>query len=206
MSPRTHRPRVRPRLGPDASLILLAVLAVALLHVAKLLLAPPLVALAEAPAREGERVAVEARVVRAAHGERGRFLMLADDAARLPALAGAGEGPAPGDVVRVVGVVSRFDDGLGISVERIDVLVPAATRPLSPATLARSPEAYEGARVLVRGELRGGALLGGGARVALGGEPAPRDADDALWLAAGTFYYRTESAAYVLSVDAWTRS
>lgn len=166
-------------------------------------------AAADAPAHEGARVLVEARVLEVAHGARGRFLVLADATHRLSALAGPGDGPAPGDVVRAVGIVQRVDRAWGLSVERLEVVERAAERPVSPADLAREPDAFVGARVLVRGELRDGALVGEGARLRVVGEEPPADADADMggaWLAAGTLEYRAREAAYALRVDAWTRA
>lgn len=190
-------------------LVLLAALAgVTLLHVVGALAHPPLVPVEDVPDHEGARVAVEALVLDVRHGARGRYVVLADASARVPALAGPGDGPAPGDLVRAVGVVTRLDDGPGLSAESIDVLVPAASRPLSPADVARDPQRHEGARVLVHGVVRDGMLVGGGARLQLAGEPFPthaREGDEA-WSAAGTLRYHARTAAYVLAVDAWTRA
>lgn len=160
--------------------------------------------LAEAAEREGERVGVEARVLQA-HGRR---LVLGDGHHRLGAWAPTGtEPPARGDLVRAEGIVTRLDDGPGLSLDALRVVEPAASRPLTPAELGAGPEAYDGARVLVRGEVRGDALVAEGGRVRLRGEPPPaRGAEgEGDWLARGVFHYRPEEAAYVLRVESWTR-
>lgn len=194
----------RPRLPTDAALSLLALGGVLALLALARWSEPPQVALSDVPAREGARVAVEARVLEAAAGRRAAFLVLADDAHRLPAFAPLDPPLAPGDRVRAVGIATRLDDGApGLSLERVEVVERAATRVLSPADLAARPHAYEGARVLVRGEARDGALAGGGARVLLAGDPPPER--EGAWLAAGTFRYAEGRTAYVLRVDAWTR-
>lgn len=200
------RRRRLPCLHPDVALLLATLSAVAALHGVKALAEPPLVAALDAPEHEGARVAVEARVLDLRHGARGRWMMLADDTARLPVLAPPGDGPARGDTVRAVGVVTRGDDGApALSLERLEVLQPAATRPLTPAEVARAPHLHEGARMLVRGEWRDGQLAADGARLTLAGD-APPERDTGPWLAAGTFYYRERSASYVLAVDTWTRA
>lgn len=163
--------------------------------------APTTLAARDAPAHEGDRITLEARVLAASGSARGRHLVVADDTARLPVVAQPGALPQPGDRVRIVGLVARLDEGIGLSAERIEVLEGATT--VDPSTLARTPALYEGARVLVRGEAREGALVGGGARVALTGEPVP--AAGGAWLASGTFYYNTDHAAYALKVETWSR-
>lgn len=187
---------------PDAAIIVAAVVGVGALHLLALWLTPPLVDLAEVPAREGARVAVEARVLRVVHGDNGRALTLAQDGTRVTALAGPGDGPARGDVVRAVGVATRLSDGVGLSLERVDVVLAAGARPLLPSDLARSPEDHDGARVAVRGELRDDALVGGGARVRVTGEAPP--AKSGVFVAAGDFLYRATDASFVLRVATWT--
>lgn len=189
----------RRRLHPDLAVVLLALVGVAALHVAANLTAPPLVALAEVPARAGARVAVEARVLDVTHGQRGRAITLAQDGARLLALAAEAAGPARGDVVRIVGV----SDGVQLSGEEVTVLTPSATRPLDPSDVTRSPADYDGARILVRGTLQQGMLSGSGARISLAGDPAPASG---TWLATGTFRYHANDASYKLTVDTWTRA
>jgi hypothetical protein len=184
---------------PDVAVTATALVGVAALHVASLLLAPPVVSLADAPFRAGARIAVEALVLDVAHGPRGRSLTLAQEGQRLLALAPPGDGPARGDLVRAVGV----SDGDKLSADELTVLAPAATRAIDPADLARAPRDFEGARVLVRGEVRNAALAGGGARVALAGEPPPDPGG--VWLATGTFRYHAADASYQLAVESWTR-
>jgi hypothetical protein len=190
---------VRRLLSIDASVLLACLAGVGALHLLAHVLAPPLVALADLPAHEGGRVAVEARVLQVHR----RSFVLAQEGTRALALGDAGA--QPGDVVRAVGLASRLSDGVGLSTERVEVLVHAGERPLDPAALAAQPRDYEGARVLLRGEAREGALVGGGARVKLDGEPPPPDARG-LWLVAGTFHYRTNDASFALRADAWSRS
>ena len=191
---------MRLRLPPDASIALLALAGVCALLLLAHLSEPPRVALSEVPAREGERVQVEARVLQV----RGRHLLLADATHRLGAFAPVGqEPPARGDLVRAEGVATRLDDGPGLSLDALLVVEPAASRPLLPSDLSTRPEAHDGARVLLVGEVRGDALVGGGARVRLRGEPVPQKDGD--WLAEGVFHYRAEETAYVLRVETWTR-
>lgn len=188
------------RLHPDAAVALLALAGVSALLLLAHALEPPRVALAEVPDREGARVQVEARVLQV----EGRRLVLADATHRIGAFAPAhGPAPARGDLVRAEGIVARLDDGPGLSLDALVVVEPAAARPLLPSDLAARPESHDGARVLVLGEVRGDALVGGDARVRLRGEPPPSQEGD--WLARGTFHYREEEAAYVLRVESWTR-
>ena len=191
---------MRARLHPDAAVLLLALAGVSALLLLAHLSEPPRVPLSEVPAREGERVQVEARVLRV----QGRHLLLADATHRLGAFAPPhGDLPARGDLVRAEGVATRLEDGPGLSLDRLVVVEPAASRPLLPSDLSADPRAHDGARVLVLGEVRGDALVGGGARVRLRGEPPPEKAGD--WLAEGVFHWRAEETAYVLRVESWTR-
>ena len=195
---------MRRRPHPDLAVLLVALLGVAALHAAARWTEPPLVLLPDVPQHEGSRVAVEGRVLDVRHGARGRLMLLAADGHRLPILAGPGDGPQRGDEARVVGLVTRLAEGMGLSMERLDVLRPAASRTLLPADLAAHPGDFDGARVAVEGEPRDGWLRGGGARVALAGAPPP--ARDGWWLAAGTFAYDRDRAAYALWVESWTRA
>jgi hypothetical protein len=196
------RRRARPH--PDLVVLLVSLLGVLALHAAARLAEPPLVPLPDVPRHEGSRVAVEGRVVAVHHGARGRLLALAADGHRLPVLAPPGDGPQRGDEARAVGLVTRLDAGMGLSLERLDVLRPAGARTLLPADLALEPQDHDGARVRVEGEPRDGWLVGGGARVMLAGQPPP--ARDGWWLASGTFAYDRDRAGYALWVDAWTRA
>lgn len=190
---------------PDVVVVLLAILGVAGLTLASRLTAPAPSALADALAEEGARVIVEARVLMATHTLHGRAIVLAWNGTRTTALAAPGVGPERGDIVRVTGVVSRLTEGIGISAQGVDVLVPAATRPLDPSEVARTPADFDGARVLIRGVLdSNGLLAGGGARLHLAGTPAPGEKGGA-WLVAGTFRYHTTHAEFVLEADSWTR-
>ena len=198
-----HAAQVR-RLHPDLAVLLVALAGVAALHLAARWTEPPLVPLADAARHEGSRVAVEGRILDVRHGARGRLLTLADHGHRMPLLAPPGDGPHRGDEARAVGIVTRLDGGLGLSLERIDVLRPAGTRTITPSDLAARPQDYDGARVAVEGEVRDGWLKGGGARVALAGEAPP--AHDGWWRADGTFRYDEDHAGYALWVDAWTRA
>lgn len=185
----------------DAALVLLALIGVAALSLVAHLTEPDLAPLAAA--REGARIAVEARVLAAHEGARATFVTLHDGAHRMDAFAPRSARLLPGDWVRAVGVVSRDDGALVLSIDRAVVLARAPGAPLSPGTLARDPEAWDGARVALVGELRAGALVGGDARVRVDGEraPEPRGA----WVATGTFRYDASEAAYVLRVESWTR-
>lgn len=156
-----------------------------------------------AGAREGARIAVEARVLAAHEGARATFVTLHDGAHRMDGFAPREARLLPGDWVRAVGVVSRDGGALVLSIDRATVLARAPGAPLPPGTLAREPDAWDGARVAVVGELRAGALVGGDARVKVEGEraPEPRGA----WVATGVFRYDASEAAYVLRVESWTR-
>lgn len=193
---------MRARLHPDAAVALCAAGGVLTLLLLAHLLEPPEVALGDVPAREGARVAVEARVVEVVRGEQATRLVLADAHHRLPAFAPPDATFGRGDFVRAVGIASRLDEGPGLSLESVAVLRPAASVVLLPRDLGASPEAYDGARVVVLGEPRGGDLVGEDARIRLAGEPPP---GAGAWLAHGAFRYREREAAYVLWVEAWTR-
>lgn len=193
---------MRPRFHPDAAVALCALAGVVALHGLALALDPPSVSLGEVPGREGSRVAVEARVVELWRGERATRLVLADAQHRLPAFAPPDAAVSRGDVVRAVGIASRLDEGPGLSLESVTVVRRAESVVLVPHDLAAAPAAYDGARVVVLGEARGGDLVGEGARVRVSGEPPP---GAGAWLASGTFAYREREAAYVLRVESWTR-
>lgn len=183
--------------------VLVALAGVATLHLAAALLEPRLATIPDLPANEGGRVALEGRALDVRHGDRGRFFILAADGMRAPVLAGPGEGPHRGDEVRVVGIVTRLDGAVGLSLERLDVTAPAGARILTPADVASRPEDHDGARVRVEGEARGGELRGDGARLRLAGVPPP---GDGWWVASGDVHYDARVAAYVLQVGSWTRS
>lgn len=165
-------------------------------------LEPPLVPIRNLDAHEGERVRVDARVLLIRHGERGRFLSLADETHRIDALAGPADGPRAGDVVRAVGIVAREPGGFVLSVQALDVVEAAGERPLSPAEIAARPEAFLGARVAVLAEARDGALVADGVRLRADGRDAP---GAGWWLASGVVRYREKDASYAVAVDAWTR-
>lgn len=193
----------RRRLKPDVLVVAAAVLGVAALHVAAAWTSPPLVPLADAPSHEGERVAVEARILDARHGERGTFLLLAADGRRLDALGGPLLAGEPGDEVRLTGIPMRTERGWVLSVDGVTLLAPAASRALTPGDLARAPLDHAGARVAVRGDAKEGILEGDGARLRVTGAPPPRSG----WLVAtGTFDYDASRAAYALRVESWTSS
>lgn len=184
----------------DAAVLALALLGVLLLSGLARWTEPDLVALADAGAHEGARVAVEGRVLRFAPGARAAFVTLAHDGARLDGFAPPDAPLARGDVVRAVGVVARGDRTMVLSIERAIVVEPAASRAVEVAALATRPADYDGARVLVHGEARQGALAGDDLRVAVRGAPAP---SSGWWLAEGDFGYHDKSAAYVLDVVSW---
>lgn len=186
----------------DAAVLALALAGVLLLSGLARWTEPDLVPLAEASTREGARVAVEGLVLRFASGPRADLVSLAADGARLDAFAPADAPFARGDLVRAVGVVTRGDRSMMLSIERAVVVEPAATRALDVATLATRPADHDGARVLVRGEAAKGALVGEGMRVATTGPAAP---DDGWWLAEGDFGYDEKTTAYVLRVERWQR-
>lgn len=163
---------------------------------------PPHVSLLEASSQEGARVEVDARVLALGDGPRARYLELSDGARRMPAFAPREPALERGDIVRAVGVVSRTDTGLALSLERVTVLVPTARVERQPAELAHAPAEYDGARVVVRGEARAGMLAGGGARIAMRGDDAPREGQT---IVTGLFRYHEPDASYVLWVESWTR-
>lgn len=187
----------------DLALAAAALLGVGALHALAAWTEPDLVTLREAASREGARVAIEGRVLRAVDGARARFLTLADDEARMDAFAPLSPPLSAGDTVRLVGIVTRLESGLGLSADELEVVAPYAARLLSPADLARRPEAYEGARVAVVGDLREGALAGDGARIDARGEEPP--ARTGRFVATGAFRYHESDARYVLWVETWTR-
>ena len=187
------------RLHPDVVLAAAAIAAVALLLGLAQLLDPPLVAFADA--KEGERVEVEARILDLFDGARVRRLVLTDGAHRMPAFAPREPPLERGDVVRAIGVVSRGDDGLLLSLEKVQVVVPTARVVRQPADLAARPAEFDGARVVVEGEVRSGALVGGGARVRLAGDAAPKEG---AVIVTGAFRYHEVDASYVVWVESWT--
>jgi hypothetical protein len=187
---------VRRRPSPDLLLALLACAAVlALLGLAQLL-EPPLTPLADA--KEGARIAVDARIVETRGG---RWAMLSDGHARLGAFLPRGALIEAGDMVRAEGVVGRVDDGLALSIDALEVTLANARTLRSPADLAAAPREFDGARVSVAGHVREGMLVGGGARVAMRGDEAPTEGD---LIVTGTFRYHETDASYVIWVEAWT--
>lgn len=190
------------RVPPDLLVLLAAAGGIALLAGLGRALDPTSVSLGDVPAHEGERVVVHARVLEAASGARATRLVLADAHHRLPAFAPPGLVVFPGDEVRAIGIASRLDDGPGLSLERVDLVARAAKRALGPAEVARDPQAYDGARILVLGEARADRLVGEDARLRVAGVAAP---GTGWWLAEGVFRYRADEAAYVLRVESWTR-
>ena len=187
------------RAHPDVVLSLVALAAVgALLGLAELL-TPPRVSFAEA--EEGARVEVLARVLDLHDGPRARRLMLTDGAHRMPAFAPHEPPLERGDVVRAVGIVSRDERGLLLSLEEVEVAMPTARVVRQPADLAARPHEFDGARVVVEGEVRAGMLVGGGARVRLAGDGAPPEGDVVV---TGAFRYRESDASYVVWVESWT--
>lgn len=188
------------RVRPDLVLALASFAAILLLAGLARWMEPPVVALADA--QEGARVTVEARVLSVRSTERAQLLVVSDGEHRMPAFAPRSPAVARGDEVRATGVVSRMDDGLALSAESLVVTRPTASVERLPAELAHEPRAFEGARVVVRGEARDGMLVGGGARVALRGEALPREGAAVV---TGTFAYRELDASYVVWVESWTR-
>lgn len=187
----------------DATLAALSLLGILALVALAAWTEPDVVSFREAARQEGARVAIEGRILALHDGARARHLTLTDGDARLSAFGPLSPALSTGDTVRLVGVVSRLDDGLGVSAERIELVLAHGARLLAPADLAARPLAYEGARVAVVGELREDGLAGGGARVGLAGEPAP--ANEGRWIASGVFRYHESQARYVVQVEAWTR-
>ncbi|MHB8605740.1 MAG: hypothetical protein ACYDCK_10850 [Thermoplasmatota archaeon] len=179
-------------------------------------LAPRDVALADAAAHEGERVAVEGRVVALARGA--GPATIADATGRLAVFAPPARSTssrvalALGDETRAIGVVSNGLNGLALAAERLDVLVPAPGRTLTPRDLALDPTRYAGTPVSVRGTL---ARTGGEWRLADADAPgasvavAPVAGADALaaderGVATGTFAFDASSLEYALALSAWS--
>lgn len=187
------------RIHPDVALGLAALAAVALLSGLADWMAPPRVLFAEA--QEGARVEVEARVLDLFDGPRARRLTLSDGAHRMPAFAPREPSVERGDVVRAVGIVARDEDGLLLSLESLEVVHATARIVRQPADLAARPEEFVGARVVVEGEVRAGALVGGGARVTLLGDAAPKEG---AVVVTGAFRYHEVDARYVVWVESWT--
>lgn len=186
----------------DATLTGLALVGIAALAAFAAWSEPDVVPFVEAASHEGARVAIEGRILALHEGARARHLTLSDGSARMSAFAPLSPALSLGDVVRLIGVVSRLDDGIGLSAERVELVQTTASILLTPADLAARPLAYEGARVTVVGDVRDGGIAGGGARVAIAGEPAPHEG---RWIATGTLRYAEPSARYVLRVETWTR-
>lgn len=180
---------------PDVLLSLLALGAVGALTLLAHALEPPLVRLGDV--QEGARVAVDARILDA----RGRWTMLSDATHRIGAFLPRGALVERGDMVRAEGVVGRNDDGLVLSLDEIVVTLPTARVVREPAELAAAPSEFDGARVVVAGEMRAPYLVGGGARVRLAGEEAPTEG---AVVVTGTFRYREADASYVVWVASWT--
>ncbi|HUR67709.1 MAG TPA: hypothetical protein VM370_00555 [Candidatus Thermoplasmatota archaeon] len=188
---------MRRRPHPDLVLALAAILAVCLLLGLAHLLDPPLVPFADV--KEGSRVAVEARVLEL----RGRYGVLSDGAHRMPAFLPLRAPPVErGDMVRGEGIVSRGDTGLLLSLDTLVVTQPTAALVRSPADLAAAPDEFEGARVVVAGYVQRDALVGGGARVLMGGD-AP---SDGYVLVTAVFRYHEPDASFRLWVESWTPS
>lgn len=184
---------------PDVALALTALLAVGALHVLADALTPPRVTFAEA--KEGARVEVLARVLDFFEGTRARRLTLSDGAHRMPAFAPHEPSIERGDVVRGVGIVSRDESGLLLSLEEVEVVHATARLVRQPADLAARPAEFDGARVIVEGEARAGFLAGGGARVKLLGDDIPKEG---YVVVTGAFRYHETDASFGVWVESWT--
>ena len=191
------------RRGPptDALLAALALGSVLALTLLAHVLEPPLVSLAEAAKREGARVAVEARVLDARPGPRARWMELSDGAHRLGAFGPLVPEVGRGDTISGAGVVSRDGRSFLLSLDELSVVQRADVAVRRPDDLAASPSAFDGARVVVRGEVRGGALVGDAARIAMRGDDVPTAG---FAVVTGSFRYHEPSAAYVLWVETWS--
>lgn len=187
------------RAHPDVVLSSIAIGAVLLLFGLAEVVAPARVTFAEA--REGARVEVQARVLDLHEGPRTRFLTLSDGAHRMPAFAPPDPPLERGDLVRAVGLVSRDERGLILSLESVEVTVATARLTRQPSELAARPAEFDGARVVVEGEAVKGAIVGGGARIRLAGEGAPREG---YVIVTGAFRYHEADASYVVWVESWT--
>lgn len=189
------------RLSTDLVLAALALAAVILLTILAHGAEPPRVTLAGAAAREGARVEVEARVLDVREGGRARWMELTDGAHLLEAFAPPAPRVERGDLVRAQGIVSRGERAMVLSIDTLQVTLATARVVRSPAELAASPWAFDGARVVVEGEARAGMLVGGGARVGLRGEDLPREG---AVVVTGVFRYRENDASFVVWVESWT--
>ena len=193
------------RFSTDLTLAVLALIGVAALHLAALVSAPPLISLADAAAHEGDRIQVEARVldVLPTRGGAAARLTLVADGWRLTAWGDrAAAGRDAGDHVRAAGVLSRDDAGAwALDIEQLEVVAAAATRAHTSDDVARDPAGYDGARLLVVGEVRGHDLVGIDARLPWRG-PAPPD-PTGVWAATGTFRYDARHFSYQFNVEAW---
>lgn len=187
------------RAHPDVVLTLVALGAVLSLSGLAQVLAPPRVTFAQAD--EGARVEVEARVLDLDDGPRARRLVLSDGTNRMPAFAPREPDLERGDVVRAIGIVSRDQNGLLLSVEELEVVLATARLTRQPAELTVRPTELDGARVVVEGEVVKDAIVGGGARIGLAGDAAPTDG---YVIVTGTFRYRETDARYVIWVESWT--
>lgn len=187
------------RAHPDVVLAVVALGAVLILSGLAQVLTPPRVTFAQAD--EGSRVEVHARVLDLHDGPRARRLVLSDGAHRMPAFAPREPDLERGDVVRAIGIVSRDETGLLLSIEELEVLHATARLTRQPAELAARPSELDGARVVVEGEVVKGAIVGGGARIGLAGDHAPTEGHV---IVAGTFRYRESDASYVIWVESWT--
>lgn len=189
------------RVSTDLVLVVLALAAVALLATLAHALEPPRVTLGGAAGREGARVEVEARVLDVRETNRARWLELTDGAHRLEAFAPPAPHVERGDTVRAQGVVSRGERAMVLSIDALEVVLATARVVRSPAELAATPWAFDGARVVVEGEVRAGMLVGDGARVGLRGDDVP---GAGAVVVSGDFRYREADASFVVWVESWT--
>lgn len=177
-----------------------ALVGLLLLAAAEQGLAPPTIALADAPRHEGARVAVEAWVAEVRDGERGAALVLADRTARLPALVSGDPPAARGATVRAVGVVARDGDGFVLSAERVREMESPAALPVAAALDA----AADGRRVVVEGVHLRGALRDGDDGLPLRFADAP--APEGPLVVSGVLRLDRARAQFVLEAEAWTRA
>lgn len=193
--------------GKDALLLAASLGAIAGLSLASDALRPPLVALAELGAREGQAVAAEALVTRAwPAGPGAQVLALADASGRALAF-WASQEPVEGAWVRVEGAVERMRGQPELRAWALEVLAPADA-PLSPAQAARLAPALRDRAIAVLGDLRwppesSPELAGEGALLALR-VPQPQGLAELAGervLARGALRYDGSRAAYQL--EAW---
>ena len=198
--------------APDLLLLAGALAGIVGLSVAPAWLDPPLVALRDLPAHDGEAVTVEARVVRSSPAGSGAQVLTLADGTREASALWADRNPWDGAWLRIAGAVDHQGNRWGLRPFRVEVLATSEV-PLDPDQAARLAPVLKGQEVAVLGTLvvpEDGEphLRGAGARLPLGiavpiadhgGGAAPQAGQRVL--ARGTMIYDAERACYLL--QAW---